>query len=498
MSVVEPGLDRLAAAELSVLASGPPAAHGKRWLVRYRRLLVALDATILVVAGLVGVMARFGPTGPEHAVRGIDYVLGSLLLVPVWLATLAVSRCYETRFLGNGSEEFRRVANASFRVAALVVFVFFMTKTEVSRGFLGVALTAGLVGLVAGRYGARVWLHRQRRIGRCLHRVVVVGSAEQALEMTTLLQSEPLAGLQVVGACVAGDSSRYSAASQVPVLGSLVDVLPVLERFGADGVVVAKGPGITVDDLRQLSYRLEGTGIDLLVSPRLMNVTGSRISWRSIVGVPLLHVDEPELDGARRLVKATFDRVLGLVLLAVAACVVLPMAVAIRLTSEGPAFFRQERVGRSGETFRMWKLRTMHVDAESRRGSVATLDVHAGDGVLFKALEDPRITPLGRMLRRYSIDELPQLVNVVLGHMSLVGPRPPLPDEVARYDGRVRRRLLVKPGMTGLWQVSGRSDLAWEDSVRLDLHYVENWSLGLDVAIICKTVIAVLRPRGAY
>lgn len=497
MSIVEPMVGRALDPGLTALDPEPLAGH-RPWLARYRRSLVLLDATVLVLAGLAGVLGRFGPGAPEQAVRGIGYLVGSLLLVPVWLATLAVSRCYEERFLGNGSEEFRRVANASFRVTAVVFVLFFMTKTEVSRGFLAIALTAGLGGVVSGRYAGRLWLHRQRRRGRCLHNAVVVGPAAAALEMTTRLQAAPTGGIAVVGACVAGDSARYSGETAVPVLGSLTDVIPVLERLGADTVVVAKGPGITADDLRHLAYELEGTGIDLLVPPQLTDVTGSRISWRTIPGLPLLHVEEPELDGARRLVKAAFDRVVAMLLLLIASLVLVPLAVAIRLTSAGPVFFRQERVGRSGETFRIWKLRTMYVDAESRRAALTSLNVHANGGVLFKVLEDPRVTPIGRLLRRHSIDELPQLLNVVLGHMSLVGPRPPLPEEVAKYDGRVQRRLLVKPGMTGLWQVSGRSDLPWQEAVRLDLHYVENWSLGLDVAIICKTVLAVLKPHGAY
>ena len=468
------------------------------WLVRYRRGLVLLDATVLVVAGLLGVLARFGFAAPEAEVRGVSYLVGSLLLVPVWMATMAVSRCYEERFLGNGTEEFRRVANASFRVAAVVVFVLFMTDTEVSRGFLAVALPVGLVGVVGGRYAGRLWLHGRRRRGECMHKAVVVGAAGEALEMTTTLQASPLAGLQVVGACVVGDSTRYTDGSLIPVLGTLTDVIPVLERLGADTVVVAKGDAIVQEELRQLSYQLEGSGVDLLVSPRLTNVTGSRISWRTIPGLPLLHVDEPELDGARRVVKATFDRLVGLLLLLVTAPLLLGLAAAVRLTSRGPALFRQERVGRDGQTFRIWKLRTMHVAAEAERLRLLERNVHGGGAILFKLHDDPRITALGKVLRRYSLDELPQLVNVVLGHMSLVGPRPPLPSEVERYDGQVIRRLLVKPGMTGLWQVSGRSDLGWDESVRLDLHYVENWSLGLDVAIICKTVIAVLRKSGAY
>jgi exopolysaccharide biosynthesis polyprenyl glycosylphosphotransferase len=495
---MEPAVARFDTPDLAALEQSFAAEPRSTWLAAYRRSLVALDAAILLIAGVLGVLVRFGVGAFGQEVRGVSYLAGSVLLVPAWLAVLSLSRCYEERFLGNGTEEYRRVADASFRVTALIVFVLFMSKTDVSRGFLAVALPVGLVGVVAGRYGARLVLQRKRRRGQCMHKVVVVGPAAQALEMTTHLQSQPLTGLQVVGACVAGDTRRYRDATLVPVLGSLVDVIPVLERLGADSVVIAKGPGITTEDLRHLSYELEGTGIDLLVSPRLTNVMGSRISWRPIPGLPLLHVDEPELTGSRRLVKAAFDRVVGLLLLVLASFVVLPTALAIRLTTKGPAFFRQERVGRSGETFRMWKLRTMHVDAEERRQLLVERNEHGAGGVLFKIREDPRVTPLGRFLRRFSIDELPQLVNVVLGHMSLVGPRPPLPSEVEQYEGHVHRRLLVKPGLTGLWQVSGRSDLAWEDAVRLDLHYVENWSLGLDVTIICKTVMAVLRQQGAY
>lgn len=465
------------------------------WLRRYAQALVLVDAAALLLASALGVTVHLLAVG---SVGVVPLLLGSLVLLPVWLTTLTFSRCYETRFLGTGTEEFKRVGSAAFRVAAWLVFLLFMTRAEVPRGFLAVALPAGLGAVVAGRYAGRKWLHARRRRGLCTHRVVVVGTAADALELTTTIQHEPLSGLMVVGACVTGERRRFEQDSMVPVLGTLTDVLPVLTALQADTVVVAKGPGVTPDALRRLSHELEGTGIDLLVSPQLTNVSGSRITWRTLPGLPLLHLDEPELDGSRRLVKATFDRLLGLVLLVVAAPVLLGAALAIRVSSRGPAFFRQDRVGRSGETFRIWKLRTMHVDAEQQRLALADLNVHAANGVLFKVLDDPRITPLGRLLRRYSLDELPQLLNVVLGHMSLVGPRPPLRSEVDKYDPQVHRRLLVKPGMTGLWQVSGRADLPWEEAVRLDLHYVENWSLGLDVAVLCKTVLAVLRPSGAY
>ncbi len=502
MTLADPGLptrdpfvDDLARTTLPLLEADAGRAP---WLRRYARTLVAVDTVVLLVAGLVGAVARFGVHADQSQIRGVPYLLVGLVLLPFWIATLALSRCYETRFVGTGSEEFKRVANASFRVAALIVFAAFVTRTDVARGFLAVALPLGLCGVVAGRLAGRAWLHRQRRLGRCVHKVVVVGSAEAALEMTMKLQREPLAGLQVVAACVIGDARRYAADTLVPVLGDLTDVVEVLNELGADTVCVAAGPGVTSEALRRLSYELEGSHVDLLVSPVLTNVTGTRLSHRTLPGLPLLHVDEPELTGARRLVKACFDRFVGLLLLVAVSPLLLALAVAVRLTSPGPAFFLQDRVGRAGEQFRVWKLRTMHLDAESRREALASLNVHRDGGVLFKIHDDPRVTRLGRLLRRYSLDELPQLVNVVLGDMSLVGPRPPLREEVDRYDSHVHRRLLVKPGMTGLWQVSGRSDLAWEESVRLDLHYVENWSLGLDVAIIFKTVMTVLRPSGAY
>ncbi|MDP9182659.1 MAG: sugar transferase [Actinomycetota bacterium] len=501
MSVVEPTIDlrRLerasttgssSAVDLEVLSAG-----SAPWLRRYSRALILLDTGVLVLAGLAGGLVRFGFTAPDREVRGVNYLVGSLLLLPVWIATLALCRCYEERFLGNGSEEFRRVADASFRVAAVAVFLLFITKTDISRGFLSVALIGGLVGVVAGRYTARLWLHRQRRRGRCVHNVVVVGDAAHALEMTATLARHPFAGLLVVGACITGDVGDFQRESSVPVQGSVQDLLPALERLQADSVVVAKGPGMTTEDLRHLSYALEGTGVDLYVPPSLTNVTGSRISFQALPGLPLLHVEEPELSGSRRLVKGAFDRVFGLLLLVLAAPLLVVCWLAVRLTSRGPAIFRQERIGQSGGTFRIWKFRTMSWDAEARKSQLADRSAHS---VYFKVQDDPRITRMGRFLRRYSLDELPQLINVVRGEMSLVGPRPQVQSEVDAYEGHVGRRLLVKPGMTGLWQVSGRNDLDFEEAVRLDLYYVENWSLGLDVAVLCRTLLAVLKPRGAY
>jgi exopolysaccharide biosynthesis polyprenyl glycosylphosphotransferase len=249
--------------------------------------------------------------------------------------------------------------------------------------------------------------------------------------------------------------------------------------------------------LRRLAWDLEGTGVDLVVSPGLVEVAGPRLHIRPLCGLPLLHVEQPELSGFRHLVKAALDRFGSLFGLVVLSPFLLVVALVVRTSTPGPVLFTQLRVGKDGREFRIWKFRTMHVDAEQRRAEVAADNVH-GDEVLFKIPRDPRVTPVGRWLRRFSLDELPQLANVLLGQMSLVGPRPPLPSEVARYGHGVHRRLLVKPGLTGLWQIRGRSDLSWDESIRLDLRYVENWSLALDLMIIWKTFAAVLGGRGAY
>jgi exopolysaccharide biosynthesis polyprenyl glycosylphosphotransferase len=280
------------------------------------------------------------------------------------------------------------------------------------------------------------------------------------------------------------------------VLGRPTDVLAVLQVAAADTVVLTAWSDVGEEDLRRMSWDLEGSGVQLLVAPRLAEVATPRLRIRTVGGMPLLCVAEPEFTGSRRAVKTVLDYALAAVGLLLLAPVMLGVAVAVKVGSPGPALFRQERVGRHGKTFVMHKFRSMYVDAEQRLAQLSHLD--EGGGPLFKVRDDPRVTPVGRFIRRYSLDELPQLFDVLRGRMSVVGPRPPLPGEVARYEDDVRRRLLVKPGLTGLWQVSGRSDLSWQESVRLDLSYVENWVLGLDLSIILRTVSAVLARRGAY
>jgi exopolysaccharide biosynthesis polyprenyl glycosylphosphotransferase len=282
----------------------------------------------------------------------------------------------------------------------------------------------------------------------------------------------------------------------IPVAGSLAEVADVVRRLDADTVAVTSASETAATYLRQLTWQLEGSGVEVLVSPGLIEVAGPRLHIRPFVGLPLLSVEEPEFSGWRRLVKGTIDRMIAAVLVVAAAPVLLGIALAVRLSGPGPVLYRQQRVGLGGQLYTMYKFRSMVIDAEARLAALQA--ANEGDGLLFKIRHDPRVTPVGRWLRRFSLDELPQLFNVLGGTMSLVGPRPPLPTEVERYDSSVRRRLLVRPGLTGLWQISGRSDLSWDDSVRLDLRYVENWSLALDVLIMWKTASAVFGSRGAY
>jgi exopolysaccharide biosynthesis polyprenyl glycosylphosphotransferase len=322
--------------------------------------------------------------------------------------------------------------------------------------------------------------------------VIVVGDRRAVVALTADLRREKAVGFEVIGACLPEPGAAFRESDELPVLGTLDDVPAMVRRHAADTVAVASA--VPAQIVRRLSWGLEGSGVDLVVAPSVVDVAGPRVSVRPVAGLPLLHVDEPEFTGGRRVTKAVLDRVLAAVALVLLAPVLVPVAAAVRLGSPGPVLFRQTRVGREGREFRVVKFRTMHADAELRRAELAARN--ETDGLLFKITDDPRITRVGRFLRRTSIDELPQLLNVLRGDMSLVGPRP-LPVKDSDFTGDVRRRLLVRPGITGLWQVNGRSLLSWEDSVRLDLYYVENWSIALDLAILLRTAGAVVRGTGA-
>ncbi|HEX3824608.1 MAG TPA: sugar transferase [Mycobacteriales bacterium] len=464
------------------------------WQRHYLRMLVLVDFAIVLGSMLLALHIRFG--AGKQDIHGVSYAMLSILLVPVWMASLFLARAYEMRFLGTGADEFKRVGSASLRLLAVVAVVAYTFKLDLARGYVAVALPAGTVLLLLGRYGQRRWLHARRRRGKFMRRVIVVGGAEGIRDLAGQLNDYPYVGYSLVGACLPTASESF-ALDDVPVLGSLTQVMRAVAEVDADTVAVASGPGMSPAVLRRLSWEIEGTGIDMVVAPALLDVAGPRISVRPVAGLPLLHVEEPELSGVRQVLKATVEWLFATVAFLFALPLLVALAIMVRLDSQGAPLFRQTRVGKNGREFTVYKLRTMRADAESLLDSLREQN-EVGDGLLFKIREDPRITRVGRFLRKWSLDELPQLWNVVRGDMALVGPRPPLPGEVAQYGAEVSRRLLVRPGITGLWQVSGRSTLSWDDSVRLDLYYVENWSLALDAMIVWKTVFAIFRREGAY
>jgi exopolysaccharide biosynthesis polyprenyl glycosylphosphotransferase len=437
----------------------------------------------------VAAQVRFGGDVTPH------YLALSLALPVLWIAALWLAGAYDVRFIGTGSDEFRRVLNAGVSLTAAVAIFSYAINIEVSRGYVVIALPGvTLLDLVA-RYAARKRLHHKRASGKCLQSVVAVGHELGVADLVAELSREKYHGLTVVGACVARPGECDEVAG-VPVYGGLDDITAAVKAFGANTVAVLACPEMDGMRLRSLAWELEKTGTDLCVSPALLDVAGPRTTIRPTAGLTLLHVDHPQLAGFRLVLKGLFDRCAAGAALIMLAPLMTTLAMAVWLNDRGPALFTQVRVGKDGHAFRIYKFRTMVVDAERRRAQL--LDSNDSDGVLFKLRRDPRVTPVGARLRRWSIDELPQLFNVFLGHMSLVGPRPALPAEAEEYAEHVRRRLVVKPGLTGLWQVSGRSDLSWEESVRLDLRYVENWSFALDLQIMWKTISVLVRGSGAY
>lgn len=456
---------------------------------------VLADAAAIAVSLGIAHLLRFGASAALLPGPNVPYVLVAVFAVPVWLSVLALAGCYDRRILGVGSDEYRRVLNGGVHFLAVTALAHFLGRLVIARGYVGVLIPVALVLTLLVRFGLRSWLQRQRRHGRYVHRLLLVGTPSAVVDVGQHLVRSEWSGFLLVGVCVESDGrSLPIGARSIPVVGTPADLPRAIERCGADSVAMTTEamPG----ELRALADDLAASDVDLLVAPAIADVAGPRTVVRDVAGLPLLHVEEPTFTGPQRVAKELFDRVSAATALLVLAPVFALVALVVVVDSPGPVFFRQTRVGRDGRRFNMVKFRTMVVGAERMQAGLEHRN--EADGVLFKLRTDPRVTRSGRFLRRYSIDELPQLLNVVRGEMSMVGPRPPLPAEVELYEGHVNRRLLVKPGITGLWQVSGRSDLPWDESVRLDLYYVDHWSPTMDLTIVAKTFSAVLRGDGAY
>ena len=466
------------------------------WRTKYALGLGAIDWLVGIVAASAALVLRFGTYGSQPFL--LDYRLLTLLFPLAWIGTLAINRAYEARHLFVGTDEYARVVRSGLGLTAALAILSFAFDLRLARGYMLIAVPLATVVDLTARYIFRQLLHRSWARGERLHRVILVGHARSVADMTRRLRHEHHHGLGIIGACLPPGQTGEPRTGLPAIYGDFDDVAAAVSLSGADTVVVLSCPEIDGAALRRLAWNLERDEIDLIVASTLVDVAGDRTTIRPVDGLPMLHVEHPRLKGSARLFKAAFDRVGALVLLTLSAPVLAVVAGLVMFgpRGRGPAVFRQERVGKNGQPFVLYKFRTMVVNAEARLPKLR--DLNDTDGELFKMRNDPRVTPIGRWLRRYSLDELPQLVNVLKGDMSLVGPRPPLALEVAGYPADMRRRLVVKPGLTGLWQVSGRSDLSWEESIRLDLTYVENWSLVMDMAILARTVSAVVRSSGAY
>ncbi|HET9258407.1 MAG TPA: sugar transferase [Pseudonocardiaceae bacterium] len=462
-----------------------------RWQLRYARWAAVSD--LAAMAGSLGLHKWWGDSsGTEHF-----RIIFGITLIVLAAGALSLARAWDPAVLGQGSHELNRLLRAHIGLAALLGLIGFALKLPPVRPYLFGVSPLAFALAASARLVMRKVLHRRRRNGSCLHEVLAVGTEEAVAALIARTRRAPHNGWVVTAACTPAGAVTGGGDSilGVPVVGDL-DSIAKIALVGQHRVVsVAHAPGWSSQRLHHLAWDLEGTGVELVVDPGLMEIAGPRLHVAAVDGQPLLRLTEPAFTGLPRAAKAVCDRLGAGLLLLIIAPVMIAVTVAIAADG-GPVFYRQRRVGRAGKPFSMIKFRSMVVNADQLRAGLE--EINEGSGPLFKLRNDPRVTRVGRFLRKYSLDELPQLFNVLGGSMSLVGPRPPLPEEIASYCRSAHRKLLVKPGLTGLWQISGRSDLSWEESVRLDLRYVENWSLTLDLLIIWKTIGTVMKGTGAY
>ncbi|MFB9312352.1 sugar transferase [Nocardioides plantarum] len=456
-------------------------------------LAFGLDFLVILATTLAALASRnMGFFDPAADIDDGVGLAGPLVLV-AWLGLIWLVGGYRSDKFGAGTEEYKQVLNAGLLMAGLLCAICYLGQIPLSRGFSFTLFAVGIPALLVERRTMRRLIHRARARGSLLQRVLIAGSVEQVDEVAAVLRRERWLGYQVLGALTPAHDRRPETPSGIPVVGNAHDVTVM---HGVDVVFFAGGSDTSASQMRSIVWDLESHDVQIVVAPSVSEISSDRVRVRPVGGLPLMHIAPPTYEAAARLGKRAFDLVGSAVLLAVLSPLFLAVSLAIRVRDGGPLLFRQTRVGLRGKEFTCLKFRSMVVDAEERLRALHLLTGH--EAGLFKLKEDPRVTKSGRWLRRYSIDELPQLVNVLRGDMSLVGPRPPLPHEVADYGDDTVRRLHVRPGLTGLWQVSGRSDLSWEDAVRLDLYYVDNWSMMQDLSILLRTFGAVLGSRGAY
>lgn len=471
----------------------------QQWERRFRARLHVTDTVIVLLASaLASAISLLGTSAPAMMADPWLFLRAPLTAATLWLVALAVLNTREPAILGGGAKEYTRVAHATGFALGTLAMLYVLFEWEGVRSQLFWGLPAGGFALIVSRWLSRRWLVRQRAAGRYCSRTIVVGSRDDVEYAIRTLGGDGKLGYTVVGTALLDDdidSLRVDDHVYAVVRGA--DAVPrAAAGLRADTIIVAGQPTGDPSYIKRLAWELEGTAAELVLSSRIADVAGPRMSLRPVEGMPLIHVRIPTFDGGAHLIKRALDIVVSGFALLCFAPVAFVIAMAIKIDDPGPAFFHQERVGRDGRTFKMVKFRSMRVNAEAELAKL--LEANEGAGPLFKLKEDPRVTRIGSFLRRYSLDEVPQFWNVLRGDMSVVGPRPPLPSEVTAYDGTVFRRLYIKPGITGPWQVGGRSDLSWEESVRLDLRYVENWSVLSDIVLMWRTAKVMIKPEGAY
>ncbi|MAY97002.1 sugar transferase [uncultured Nocardioides sp.] len=468
---------------------------------RYLRALpltaLAIDVALMIGIGFVAIVGRreLDIFTSSASVESNASVAGPLIIAG-WIATIALTGGYKKDVFGAGTDEYRRVFNASIIAAGLSGVGCYLAKYDLSRGFFLLAFGAGIPALLVGRLLLRRAVQQARKHGSLRQRVLIAGSRSHVDEIAAVLRRESWLGYEVVGALTPEYDLAEETSSGVPVLGNTTDATQLVVAARADVIFFAGGSVGASSQFRNSLWELERHDVQVVVAPSVTDISGERIKIRPVAGLPLIHIDPPTWSDASRWGKRAFDLIGSTFLLLCFVPLLSFIAAQVKFYDRGPVLFRQIRTGKDGREFSCLKFRTMVVDAEAR---LLALQQEIGyTGGLFKIQDDPRVTSPGRWLRRFSLDELPQLINVLRGEMSLVGPRPPLPHEVETYDDRTSRRLHVRPGMTGLWQVSGRSDLTWAETVRLDLYYVDNWSMLQDIAILFRTFGAVAGSRGAY
>ncbi|WP_328394648.1 sugar transferase [Nocardia sp. NBC_00416] len=469
------------------------------WRAGYVRRLAGTDILVVAAAVLCAQLFSMYPLGWELDPRTTALTLGIGL---AWSILLGSNGSRSPHTIGAGADEYRRLISATLQLFGTIAIASLILRVDIAHDHLVVALPLGLFGLIATRALWRGHAARHRALGRYRRSVLVVGSPEAARAVTAALSEQDMHGYYVVGVCTpTGDALAEPATlrvgpREIPIVGNDRSVRSAVRRTGADTVVVMATDRLGPRDIRRLAWDLDAFGTELIVAPGIMNISGTRMSNQVLAGIPMLHIERPQYDRALSFGKAVFDLCFSVLILTAIAPVLLVLAGAVKFTSAGPVFYLSERIGVDGKPFRMIKFRSMYLRAD--REAATLISANGGNPLFFKLKDDPRVTPVGRLLRKYSLDELPQFFNVLRRDMSVVGPRPQVRREVHSYDGVMRRRLLVRPGITGLWQVSGRSDLSPEESVELDISYVENWSMLLDLRIIARTLRAVARGDGAY